>query len=121
EDAETCVYHANKGALADTPFAQLDHDSRSGNSLGPETIRIALNDAEDGPYYDGTYSVIVSAAGRPLDSALPTLRLIREGAGGRAEVEAFELPEDALADTTHWHVLDLDGDGTVTPVGTTEA
>ncbi len=121
--AGECIHFDQRGSLTAEPFAQLDTDARTSSSTGPETIRISLNEAGDGPYYDGTYSVLVSATigNRTLQGTGPSVRVIREGAAGAAEVELFSLPEDAVADATEWHVLDMEGDGTVTAVGTTEA
>ncbi len=118
-----CIYFNQQGALDEEPFAQLDTDSRGSNATGPETIRIALNDEETGPYYDGTYSVLVSTivGSRTLQGTVPVVRVIREGEGGAADVQLFSLPEDAVEDTTEWHVFDMDGDGTITEVGVTEA
>src|SRR5690606_30221023 len=110
------------GDLEAEPFAQLDRDARSSSSLGPETIRIKLNDESTGPYYDDTYSILVSVGNSTdLQTTKPSVRVIRAGANGGAEVDLFRLPAEAIEAATEWHVADLDGDGSLTAVGSTES
>jgi hypothetical protein len=117
--AGMCVYYDNTGALEADPFAQLDHDTKTKNGGGTETVRIALNGDATGPAVDGTYSVVVTTA-TSFGGAHPEVRLIRRGDNGAAEVMLYQLPVDSM-DAASWHVFDLAGDGSVTDDGTTEA
>jgi hypothetical protein len=121
-DGTQCVYYdeESRGDLTQVPWAQLDHDSKGSTAKGPETMRIALNAEETGPFYDGTYGVVVSTGARTLNATRPEVRLIRGTAGGQAIVETFALPEDVVDGATEWHVFDLDGEGVAMPVGVTQ-
>lgn len=120
-DDGQCVFFDEKGSLAAVPYAQLDIDARTSTTRGPETIRIALNADGTGPFYDGTYNVLVSGANRTLQNARPSVRLIREAPTGGAQVLLFQLPETAVEDATEWHAFDLHGDGSVSAMEATEA
>ncbi len=121
--AGQCVYFGERGGLDAEPFAHLEADAKGGSPPSLETIRIALNDGHSGPYYYGTYSTLVSASSDnvTLQVAAPTVRVIREGKGGAAEVQLFRLPETAVEDATDWHVFDMNGDGAITEAGVTES
>jgi hypothetical protein len=121
--AGECVYYGASGDLAASPFAQLDHDTKTKNGGGTETLRVALNGDATGPALDGTYNVVVHTGNEVgLETAgPPTVRLIREGENGAAEVTLYQYPEDAVDGATEWHVFDLHGDGTISAAGDTEA
>jgi hypothetical protein len=76
-----------------------------------------LNAEETGPFYDGTYGVVVSTGARTLNATRPEGRLIRGNAGGQAVVETFAVPDDVIDGATEWHGFDLDGEGIPMPVG----
>jgi hypothetical protein len=125
--ASECLYGTGaaataSGDLSSDPFAQLDHDSTGKQTGGTETVRIAMNEDGSGPYYNGTYSVVVNVldVDKDLTKLLPTVRLVRQGENGAATVTLYTLPEDAVATATGWHVFDLHGDGTLTNGGETE-
>jgi hypothetical protein len=122
DDGMQCLYYDDsaRGNLTEAPWAQLDHDSKGSTAKGPETMRIALNAEETGPFYDGIYSAIVSTGARTLNATRPEVRLIRGTASGQAIVETFMLPEDAVDGATEWHVFDLDGEGVAIPIGDTQ-
>ncbi|HEX2736317.1 MAG TPA: hypothetical protein VHM70_32165 [Polyangiaceae bacterium] len=115
-----CVYHGNKGGLDTAPYASLAADTKYDPQGGTELVRIGLSEGGVAPHYAGTYSLVVhTMSSDGLLSALPTVRVVRRGSDGVADVTQYEMP--AMSENANiWHVFNLDENGALMVVGNTE-
>ncbi len=121
--AGTCLHYNFRepphGSLTEPPFAHLEYDNKSSTSH-LETIRIASNQAGTGPYYNGTYNVLVIGTDTALGETHPLIWVLEPRASGEIDVTSFDFPDDATSGANAWHALDVRGNGSLSPVGTTE-